>query len=874
MSTKVYSNPDRQRFRELIRFNQQIVRAEGHYLYDEAGTAYLDMIAQTGSVPFGHNPTFIWEAVQVAQSQQQPNFIQPFVTPASEKLAKALIAAAPGDLRYVTFTNSGAETIEVAIRLSRAATQRSMILRTSDNSGFHGETLGSRSAIEKPIYQQQFLWGTEYFEYVPFGDLEALRQRLEQQDIAAFIVEPIHSESGMIVPPKGYLPAVANLCKQTGTLFVLDENQTGLGRTGRLFAAEHEQLTPDILLLSKALSGGLTPIGACLYTARSWTSSFSSLDSSTFVNNQVGCLAGLAVLEQLQVDDQALIRQVALQSAYLRQRLDNLVMQYPHAFKSVTGQGYIHSLQLAEWDQEQSYFMSYMSATNLSLQLVQGYLLNEHHIVTFHKQSKGKTLFIEPPLTIELSELDRLLEALSSLGEILENRDYGKLLSYVIGDVPAEENSVSANYQPLQNGHHQAPGETCLGRFTFFAHPSEVEDLIKFLPLSLQKLPLEQESRLKEWLKSLCESCSMPAVVYHIPKIRSKVGGYVEGWLICNLLTPQQMMRLSRAERDSVADSFVNLSKALKADVIGLGGYSAVITNAGEALADCGLHVTSGNSLTAMVSSASLKATLSTLGKNLGKLKVGIVGASGSVGYLVCKALIFHCRELTLFGNPHNPGAIDTLKSIAGELYCELLQRRNGHSGKIIETLDRIVGAVSVPDALLSADSKKGWTQLYDWINHQAEVLGLSHGPIRITTDLSTYLPLMNAVISATSQGYSFIEPALLAPDAVVCDSARPADVVSSVSSSRSDVLVYEGGLVRFPEAIRFGVSNQANQPAGLGFACLVETIVLAMSQVDRNYSIGRRIPFSEAEEVFELALKHGFQANIPVKQEASLAAV
>lgn len=154
MSTKVYSNPDRQRFRELIRFNQQIVRAEGHYLYDEAGTAYLDMIAQTGSVPFGHNPTFIWEAVQVAQSQQQPNFIQPFVTPASEKLAKALLAAAPGDLRYVTFTNSGAETIEVAIRLARAATQRSMILRISDNSGFHGETLDSRSAIEKPIYMR------------------------------------------------------------------------------------------------------------------------------------------------------------------------------------------------------------------------------------------------------------------------------------------------------------------------------------------------------------------------------------------------------------------------------------------------------------------------------------------------------------------------------------------------------------------------------------------------------------------------------------------------------------------------------------------------------------------------------------------------
>lgn len=855
MSAKVCSNPDLQRFRELIGFNQQIVQAKGHYLYDDDGTAYLDVSAQAGSVPFGHNPAFIWDAVQAAQSQQQPNFIQPFVTPASEKLAAALIAAAPGDLCHVTLTNSDAETLEVAIAFARAATQRSVILST------HLTHLK-----------------VSRLEYVPFGDLAALRQRLEQQDVAAVVVEPVQGESGTSDPPKGYLSVVAELCKQTGTLFVLDEIRTGLGRTGRLFAAEHEQLAPDMLLLARALSGGVIPIGACLCTAQSWNSAVASLYSSAFASNQVGCLAGLAVLERLQADDQALLRQVALQGAYLRQRLDNLVLRYPRAFKSVAGQGYTQFLQLAEWDQEQSYLMSYMSATNRSLQLVWGYLLNQHHLVTFHKTDPGKALRIEPPLTVELSELDRLLDALSRLGQILENRDYGQLLNHVIGDVPVAKPYPSASYQPSQNGHHQGhhqpQGETCLGRFTFFAHPSEVDDLIKFLPPSLQKLSAEQESRLKTWLKPVCETCSAPAVVYHIPKIRSKAGGYVEGWLICNLLTPQQMMRLSRPERNRVANSFVSLSKALKADVIGLGGYSAVITNAGESLADCGLRVTSGNSLTAMVSSASLKATLSALGKNLGELKVGVVGASGSVGYLVCKALSFHCKELTLFGNPRNPGAIAALKGIAGELYCELLQRRNGYSGKIVETLDKIVEAAPVPEPLLSAASKQDWTQLYDWINNQAEALGLPHGPIRITTDLSTYLPLMNAVVSATSQGYSFIEPTLLATDAVVCDSARPADVVSSVSSRRSDVLVYEGGLVRFPEAIKFGVSNQANQPAGLGFACLVETIVLAMSQVDRNYSIGRRITLPEAEEVFELALKHGFEANVPVKQAAALVAV
>lgn len=868
------TNPARSIFRSLIGYDLEIVKADGHYLYDADGVEYLDMIAQAGSVPFGHNADCIWDSINVAKQEKHGNFIQPFATQASEELASVLISCAPAGLEYVTYTNSGAETVEVAIKLSRCATQRSVILSTYN--GFHGKTLGALSATGKSIYRDPFLLNTQCFEYVEYGNIEQVTSRLEQEDVAAFIVEPIQGEGGMVTPPQGYLSAVADVCKRTGTLFVLDEIQTGLGRTGRLFAAEHEGLEPDILLLAKALSGGLVPIGACLCNEKSWTLAFGSLHSSTFANNQIGCLVGLAVLERLQADDQAIVRQVETQGEYLRQRLNALVLRYPHAFTGVTGQGYMQGLQLAEWDQEQSYFMSYVSQMGQALQLVCGYLLREHRIVTFPTLNQSKTLRIEPSLTIERRELDRLIDALDVLGEVLELKDYGQLLQYVVGPVPpkatlmgsADEsslNEVSVNRKP-------APGDRCLGRFTFFAHPSEVEDLVKFLPPSLHKLPDDQAERLREWLMMWSAGGSEPAAVYHIPAIYSKAGGYVEGWLVCNLLTPQMMMRLSRAERDQVAQSFVNLSKSLNADVIGLGGYSAVITKAGETIADCGLRVTSGNSLTAMISVESLKATLNTLGRRLGELSIGVVGASGSVGYLVSKSLAVHCETLTLFGNPKNAGALDTLKSIAGELYQDLLTHQQIHTGKIVERLNAIVSSESVPSALLEERSRDTWIALYDWIEQRANAIGLGIGPIRITVDLEQYLPQMNAVVSATSQGHSFIDPALLAADAVVCDSARPADVVARVSSGRDDVLVYEGGLVRFPEAIRFGVSNQANQPAGLGFACLVETIVLAMSQVDRNYSIGRRINISEAEEVYEFALNHGFEANMPIQKQPALA--
>ena len=210
------------------------------------------------------------------------------------------------------FTNSGAELVEAAIKLARCRTGRLGIL--SARNGFHGLTLAGMSATDTSFFQRGFGAPVPGFDLVPFGDLEALEATLTARPgfFAAFMVEIIQGESGIRVAPPGYLAAARDLCHRYGSLLIVDEVQTGLGRTGRLFACEEEGVTPDILALAKALGGGLMPIGACLYSEAAYTEHFDLRHGSTFAGNTLACRAALAAIAELTKDDQQLVRQVAM----------------------------------------------------------------------------------------------------------------------------------------------------------------------------------------------------------------------------------------------------------------------------------------------------------------------------------------------------------------------------------------------------------------------------------------------------------------------------------------------------------------------------------------------------------------------------------
>jgi acetylornithine/succinyldiaminopimelate/putrescine aminotransferase len=332
---------------EQLHIDRSFVRAEGAYLYDQNNERYLDFLAQYGAVPFGHHPEEIWSAVDALRVDAEPIFAQPSRLVSAGRLAQRLIELAPPGLQYVTFTNSGAESVEAALKMARHATGRTHILST--RNAFHGKTFGALSATGKPDYQSHFGLPLAGFDHVEYGNAAALEERLASRAgvYAAFIVEPIQGEGGVHVPPKGYLSTVEAICRRHGLVLIVDEVQTGLGRTGAMFACEHEGVRPDILLLSKALGGGVVPVGAVLSTPAVYREKFALKHSSTFAGNALASRVGLATLERLTRNEGELLRHVQVEGAYLKQRLEAMRERFPLLVDEIRGQGLMLGIRLS-----------------------------------------------------------------------------------------------------------------------------------------------------------------------------------------------------------------------------------------------------------------------------------------------------------------------------------------------------------------------------------------------------------------------------------------------------------------------------------------------------------------------------------------------
>jgi acetylornithine/succinyldiaminopimelate/putrescine aminotransferase/predicted amino acid dehydrogenase len=867
-------NPERRFLLKHIGFDKPIVQASGHYYIDQQGRRYLDFLAQYGAVPFGHNAAPIWEAIREHGTQQHANLVQPLVSPIAEALAARLVALAPGAMRYATFVNSGAEAVEAAFKLARARTGRQHIVSTV--RGFHGKTLGALSATDNPMYRAPFLLDTTCFDRIPFDDLPALEARLARGDVAAFIVEPVQGEGGMRVPSVGYLSQAAALCRTHGTLFVLDEIQTGLGRTGHLFAAESEPgLAPDIVLVAKALGGGIVPIGAMLCTEAAWDEAFGFFHSSTFANNGFTCAVGQRVLDLLTANDQAVVRHARAMGELLQQGLDELVARHPRAFAQRRGRGLMQALVLAPWRGECSYFTAHAGRKGYAVPMLAGYLLHTHGIVTAPVFNQNASLRLEPALTIEREEIEHLLRALDRAGRLISDEDFSALLDFVGG----EEDLAQAPHQPQRPSVPQPavrtpraptwqaprPWEKRRGSFAFLIHPTDDQVLFDTLPADFGQLDGQRKAAWRDWMASWFKRMHEPEAVYHLPALRSRQGGYVEGWLIAAPLTPLQMMRLRKEEKAALLAGYIDVARSLNVDITGLGAFTSVIARGGVDLMHHGLHLTTGNSLTAIASVESLRTVAAARGRIFDTEVVAVIGAAGSIGRLAAIHAARHTQRLLLLGNPANPAGLDGLQAVAGEVYAKAAQLAllgGGHG--LPRLLLDILGAAELV-RLLEGIGDGEFRRMRLAVEERLAARGLRQAPIQVSLDLAADLPRAGVVLSASGAGKSFIDPRLLATDAVVCDVARPLDVLGTVRDSRSDVFVYEGGLMQLPENIAFGAQNVLGYPRGINLACLSETMVLAMEGTRRSHSIGNQIEYDEALSIYDKAVGHGFESAVLV---------
>ena len=338
-------NPQWVKLLNVLQMNAQYERCSGTELFTADGRRILDFLSGYCVHNAGHNHPAIIAALREELDRSGPGMLQSHIPHLAAELAQRLVARAGGKLKRVYFTSSGAEGVETAIKFSRAFTGRSGMLHAE--GAFHGLTCGALSLMNDAYWRDGFgplLPGTQC---IPFNDLGALEHHLQTRKFAMFIVEPVQSEAGVKVPDEGYLKGAQDLCRRYGTLFVLDEVQTGMYRTGPFLAAHRFGVEPDMVVLAKALSGGLMPVGAVLMSEEISNSVFSSLHraivhASTFGENSLAMRAGLAALDVLEQDH--LGERGAMMGARLRQQLAEALAPY-EMVEAVRGLGMLGGIQ-------------------------------------------------------------------------------------------------------------------------------------------------------------------------------------------------------------------------------------------------------------------------------------------------------------------------------------------------------------------------------------------------------------------------------------------------------------------------------------------------------------------------------------------------
>lgn len=378
------------------------VKGEGCVLTDHEGKEYLDCLGGYGVFSLGHRHPKVVEAVK-NQLDNLPLSGKTFFSANQANLAEKLASLCPGDINYAFFSNSGTEAVEAAMKFARAATGKTEFVST--HGGYHGKTMGALSLTGRAKYQERFQPLVPGVHFVNFGDEHAL-SRIDT-NTAAFFIETVQGEGGIHVAPDGYLEAARRACDRVGALLVVDEVQTGLGRTGKMLGIDHFGVQPDMITFAKALGGGVMPIGATLGTPKIWERVFSEnplLHTSTFGGNPLACAAGLAAVQV--IEEEGLCERSAVMGELLIAGLRDMASRCD-LIAEVRGQGLMIGVEFA-MDEVGELVIAQMTKRGL----IAAYTLNNPRVIRF-----------EPPLIITKDQIEFAVrtfeEAVEETKEIL-----------------------------------------------------------------------------------------------------------------------------------------------------------------------------------------------------------------------------------------------------------------------------------------------------------------------------------------------------------------------------------------------------------------------------------------------------------------------
>jgi putrescine aminotransferase len=381
---------------------------EGAVFRDVNGKEFIDMLGGFGIYVTGHRHPKVLKAV-MDQLQKQAIHSQELIDPLRTYLAKLVAMITPGDLTFSFFSNSGTESVEGCLKMAILTTGRRRLVGTV--GAFHGKSMGSLGGTSKAVFREPFLPLLDWI-HLPFGDADALATTLEVGEftgdrVAAVVIEPIQGEGGINVAPPGYLARARELCDRFGAMLIFDEVQSGMGRTGKMFACEHDGVAPDLMALGKGFGGGVMPIGAVVGTPRTWARYIENplLHTTTFGGNPVACAAAIATIHVIL--EEGLARQAGEKGEYLLRHVNALAGRHPKVLRVARGRGLMLGMEFTSNE------LGYEVAKALFARqiLISGTYIN------------SRVLRVEPSLTIGYPQLDAFL---SRLEDSLKAVEVGK----------------------------------------------------------------------------------------------------------------------------------------------------------------------------------------------------------------------------------------------------------------------------------------------------------------------------------------------------------------------------------------------------------------------------------------------------------------
>ena len=412
-----YLNP--QKVRVMRTAGLDLVEGErsGAWVWDVDGRRFLDCFTSAGSFNVGRrHPKVVAAAKEALDHLDHGNFL--LCSAQKARLAERLAELSPGNLMCTTFGTGGGEAVDFALKLARGATGRPRVVSTVN--GYHGHTGFALSAGGRDAFREPFEPLIPEFVFVPFGDADALRDAVDERT-AAVILEPIQGEGGIVVPPDGYLTAAREACDSVGAKLIFDEIQTGMGRTGRWFASQHEGVVPDVMTVAKSLGGSLAAISATIYTEemREFLIPHPFIHLSTFGGSDLACAIALATLEV--IEEEGLVKNAAAMGDRLLGGLAELAARHSDMIAETRGRGLMTGVKYRE--DSHGPRMSYQ--------------LSQRGVLAIYSGNEPSVMRLMPSLIVGPDEIDLLLTALDE-----------SINAVRAGDGPADEESTRVRRRP------------------------------------------------------------------------------------------------------------------------------------------------------------------------------------------------------------------------------------------------------------------------------------------------------------------------------------------------------------------------------------------------------------------------------------------